>query len=83
MAERLEVIELHDFRHPAFARFKAVYEPLKLRDNERALRFKKVRLRSGKLFMAALLPAAPADIPCLMVWEAQCLCRSARCHWSY
>jgi len=70
MAERLEVIKLDDFNHPAFARFKAVYEPLELRDKERALRFKKVRLRSGKLFMAVLLPTALPDILPFMGWKA-------------
>ena len=83
MAERLEVIELDDLNHPAFARFKAVYEPLKLRDKERALRFKKVRSHGGKLFMAVLLPATLADVLRSMVWKAQGLCESARCYCSH
>ena len=83
MAERLEVIELDDFNHPAFARFKEVYEPLKLRDKERALRFKKVRLRGGKLYMAVLLPATPADILRLIVWKAQGMCEITFCYCSY
>lgn len=42
MAQLLKEVELDDMAHPAYARFKQVYEPLGLRDKERGLKFRKV-----------------------------------------
>ena len=39
----LETVVLDDMSHPAFRRFKELYEPLGLRTEERALRYCKVR----------------------------------------
>ena len=48
MASKLETIVLDNMSHPAYRRFKELYEPLGLRKEERAQRFRKVRLFCAK-----------------------------------
>ena len=43
MGSRLETAVLDDMSHPAYRRFKELYEPLGLRKAERAQRYRKVQ----------------------------------------
>ncbi len=42
MEERTVAVELTDMSHPAYRRFREVFQPLGLRKKERALQFRKV-----------------------------------------
>ena len=42
MSSKLRTVVLGDMRHPAYRRFKELYEPLGLRKEERAQQYKKV-----------------------------------------
>ena len=57
--DSVETVVLDDMRHPAFRRFKELYEPLGLRQEERALRYRKVRhdklIRAGHTAPVLLL----------------------------
>ena len=47
MSSKLQTVVLEDMSHPAYRRFKGLYEPLGLRSKERAQQYKKVSLAAS------------------------------------
>ena len=61
MDSLLETVVLDDMRHPAYRRFKELYEPLGLRSEERAQRYRKVRIADATGIHQATMPLDPCD----------------------
>ena len=65
----LETVVLEDMRHPAYRRFKELYEPLGLRREERAQRYKKVFLATTLSMIQCPNPSTwGAKVDARIVW---------------